>query len=121
MGSEMCIRDRAEVALDQVLEAYFVCMEMDEDAQVQTWETKIQLLTTEMNSLRRKVNSAMNKAPIPLAQAQALPMVNPNQGRMFVNDTLRPPVLTLQNTPIELRSWILKLFHFQPVQSDDNS
>jgi len=103
---------KAEVAFDQVVEAYLVCMEMDEDAQVQTWETKIQLLTTEMNTLRRKVDSAMNKAPIPLAQAQALPMVNPHQGRMFVNDTLRPPVLTLQNTPIELRSWILKFKSF---------
>ena len=63
-----------------------------------------------VNSTCPLLAAAIKKAqPTPVAQA-AQPVYQ--RRRQFVNDTLRPPTLTLQMTPVELCSWTRKFMSF---------
>ena len=99
---------------DILMDLYQELMLLDEDteATLAVWETKTREVTNDMDNSRliiadtlATMDKVMKKASAPVAQ-QASSLHTP---RIRVVDTLKPSMLSLQNTPVEFRNWKRKL------------
>lgn len=94
--------------------AYLECVQVDNVGEEQRWEVALGELEQEFSHVRRHVMVSMEAytgAMVP-PQQQAPAGGAAHVGRFPINDTLRPPILSLNNSPVELRQWTEKLRSF---------
>ena len=96
------------------LDLYQQCLIIDDntEAAALVWETKLMEVTSDVDIMRSKIQVAiavMDAAARPVATRPA-PSAPTNQIRVV--DRLKPPVLSLQNTPVEFRNLKRKLDTF---------
>ena len=111
------IYTKVQGQFDNLMDLYQDFMLLDEDTEetLAVWETKTKEVTLDMDNSRSlladtlaNMDKAFQKASAPVAQ-QASALHTP---RIRVVDTLKPSMLSLQNTPVEFRNWKRKLDSF---------
>ncbi|TRY68990.1 hypothetical protein TCAL_13738 [Tigriopus californicus] len=93
-------------------EAYGTCEMLDDPVNATDWDDRRSALEKDLESSTEAMTKAMSQA-IPAHPSQAVAQPPSHRSRRVpINTTVQPPVLTLDNTPIELRAWIQKLDSF---------
>ena len=93
----------------------FTFMDETTDASIAVWETKCTEVSTDLDNsltLLNTVLATMDQATKAAATAAVVPRFQAVSPRILVVDTLKPFVLSLQNTPVEFRQWKRKLDAF---------
>ena len=114
------IYTRLKSQYELLMDLYQTCLELDDDteATVALWEAKVNDVSAEVDVSRAKIHNALATMDQKLAQAQAQAQATAQAvaanttPRVRVVDTLKPFVLSLQNTPVEYRNWKRKLDSF---------
>jgi len=93
-------------------EAYVACQEEGDDDEFDEWEVKLQEISDILEQARRDVTNILSSAAPPAQPLYQQPIAGAMNFRCPINETLKPGVLSLENSPVEFRQWVEKLKSF---------
>lgn len=101
-----------EARKDILENLYNVCLRECEEKDRDVWTTKQGEVSTTLDKARTEVSRVMALAGVvPVPAMQAAPQQS-GAGVVKANNTLKPFVLSLDHTPVELRNWVRKFKAF---------
>lgn len=100
--------------MEKLEEAFATCVLEDNVGEYARWEKAYDNFALEMSQARGLVTKIMATAAAVIKPVYQAPVVNAGAPKLRnpINETLKPPVLSLGNSPIEFRHWSTKLQSF---------